>query len=80
MGGRDGEAHPLGVFATMHLEPTRNGSEDPPDRKEVKARIPADTRERLARLKEETGKTFTDAVTEALERYFDSWNEDRQDT
>lgn len=59
----------------MHLEPGGNAAEERPDRKEVKARIPVEVRERLGNLKETSGKTFTEAVTEALERYFDAWNE-----
>lgn len=59
----------------MHLEPGGSSSEEASDRKEVKARIPVEVRERLGELKEESGKTFTQAVTEALEQYFDTWNE-----
>lgn len=60
----------------MHLEPGQNnGADESSERKEVKARIPVEIREKLGELKEESGKTFTEAVTEALESYFDAWNQ-----
>jgi predicted DNA-binding protein len=62
----------------MHLDPQPNTADDANERKEVKARIPVDLRERLGDLKEESGKTFTEAVTEALERYFDAWNSQQE--
>lgn len=57
----------------MHLE-RRNTADERPERKEVKARIPEEIRARLGELKEKSGKTFTEAVTQALEEYFESWN------
>lgn len=74
------------VEATMSTDARRRGrqdardsTEDSDERQSLKVKIPADYHTKLHSIKILTGKTISNAITEALQQYLDEVNEDGSD-